>query len=72
MSKLQKQSLLWLAAGIIFLAVSVHDIFFPGGANKPGIIVGLEVIGGFCFILLALIQWRKHRNEKPVDHSSEI
>ncbi len=64
MIKPEKQFLLWLVAGIIFLAVSIHDIFFAGSMNKSGMIIALEVIGGFCFILLALIQWRKYKNEK--------
>lgn len=64
MNKLEKESLLWLVAGLIFLAVSIHDIFFPGATNKPGIIIALEIIGGFCFILLALMRWRKYKNEK--------
>lgn len=64
MDKVKKQSLLWLIAGIIFISVSIHDIFFGGAPNKSGIMIALEVIAGFCCTLNALRQWRKYEIKK--------
>ncbi len=64
MLKLQKQAYLWFTAGVIFLFISIRDIFFVGASDNSGLIIFFEVIAGLCFCLLALIQWRKSKNQK--------
>jgi hypothetical protein len=64
MTKLDRGSMLWLLAGIIFLSISIRDIFFEAASNKSGMIISFEVIAGICLVLLALIQWRRNRTNK--------
>jgi hypothetical protein len=64
MTKLEKGSVLWLVAGIIFILVSIRDILFVGASNKSGMLISFELIAGICLILLALIQWRKQKPKK--------
>lgn len=64
MIKLQSQMYLWAIAGMIFILVSIRDIFFAGVSDKSSLIISFEVIAGLCFTLLAIIQWRKSKNQK--------
>lgn len=59
MDKIRRESLQWFVVGLIFIAVSIHDVFFAGQTSKSAIIIVLEVIGAVCFSLVALKQWRK-------------
>jgi uncharacterized membrane protein YhaH (DUF805 family) len=62
MNKERKQFLIWTAvAGILFLIVGIHDLFFLTTADKSGFIILLEWVAGLAFLLNALLQWRKVR-----------
>lgn len=60
MSQMKKNFLIWTSiAGSLFIIVGVHDLFFFSTSGKTGFVIALEMIGGFLFILNALIQFRK-------------
>jgi hypothetical protein len=62
MNQDKKQFLIWTAvAGILFLVVGIHDLFFLTTADKSGFIILLEWVAGLAFLLNALLQWRKVR-----------
>ncbi len=59
MKKEQKTILLWSAAGILFLILSIYDIFFAGQSTKSGFFLILEIIAGLSCIGNAFVHWRK-------------
>ena len=62
MNQERKQFLVWTTiAGVLFLIVGGHDVFFVATNDKSGVVIALEVVAGICFLLNALLQWRKYR-----------
>lgn len=62
MNREKKQFLLWTSiAGILFMIVGAHDLYFLTEVNKSGFIIGLELTAGIFFLLNALIHWRRHQ-----------
>lgn len=62
MNREKKQFLLWTSiAGILFMIVGAHDLYFLTEVDKSGFVIGLEVVGGVAFLLNALLGWRSSR-----------
>ena len=62
MDREKKQFLMWITiAGVLFMIVGVHDLFFLTTINKSEFLIILEIVAGLCFLLNALMQWRKYR-----------
>jgi len=62
MNREKKQFLLWTSiAGILFMIVGAHDLYFLTEVDKSGFVIGLEWTAGIVFLLNALIQWRYSR-----------
>lgn len=60
MNREKKQFLIWLTiAGILFMIVGIHDLFFVTAINKSTFMIVLEIVAGLCFLLNVLIQWRR-------------
>jgi hypothetical protein len=62
MNREKKQFLLWTSiAGILFIIVGAHDLYFLTEVDKSGFVIGLELTAGIFFVLNALIQAKKGR-----------
>ncbi len=48
-------------AGLLFMLVGMYDLVFSSAVDKSGFVIALELVAGFCFLLIALLQWRKSR-----------
>ncbi len=50
MNREKKQFLLWTSiAGILFMIVGAHDLYFLTEVDKSGFVIGLELVGGSLF-----------------------
>lgn len=53
---------MWITlAGILLMSVGIHDMFFAANVHKSMFVIVLGMVGGACFLLNALLQWRKYR-----------
>ncbi len=59
MNRESKQFVMWTTiAGILFTLVGIYDLAFLSTIDKSGFVIALELVAGFCFLLIALLQWR--------------
>lgn len=59
----RKQFIIWMViAGIIFIIISIHDLFFLKDFNKSNFLIGLEIVAGLLFLLNAFVQWKKSKS----------
>ncbi len=65
MSKEKKAKILWFIAGLIFLSVCLHDIYYSGSSNKSILIIVFEGIAGIASIINAVTFRRKYVGKKP-------
>jgi hypothetical protein len=57
--------MMWTSlAGVIFLAVGVHDLLVSIPAEKSGLVVAMELAAGIGFLLNAGLYWRKNKAGK--------
>lgn len=64
MNREKKQYLIWTSiAGVLFLVVGVHDVYFRAAEDKSTFVIILGFVAGIGFLLNALLQWRKSRRD---------
>lgn len=62
MNQERRRLIVWTTiAGVLFMTVAVHDLYFLNSIDKSKFLIILETVAGICFLLNAGLQWKKQR-----------